>query len=80
MDDEIEELRKLMEKLHKPRYCELKQKANNMIHMTSRVYINKEGGEFQHKVWNLERRENKTIKQKQRDKTTDLLQVKVWDP
>lgn len=66
-----------MEKVDQPRYCKLKQKNNNMIHLTPRVYHNKEGGELQHKAWKFGRQEETTIKQHQHDKATDLQQVKV---
>lgn len=60
LEDEIEELKKLMEKVNKPRYCKLKQNDNNVIYLTARVYNNKEGGELHHKVWNPRRREKTT--------------------
>jgi len=46
--------------------------------MTWRVYIIKEGGELQHKVWKYGRMKKMTIKQHQHDKEKDRLQNKIW--
>jgi len=48
--------------------------------MVEQVYINKEEGEMQHKVWKRGRRK-KTIEKKQQNyKACGQLQTKVWDP
>ena len=71
LDDEIEELTELMEKANKPNYCKKRQKDNNMIHLTARVYINKEGRELQHKVWKPGRQKKTTTEWKQYDRAID---------
>jgi len=50
------------------------------MQLNEELCINKISGKLQHKVWILGKKKEKIVGQQQHEITTELLQVKVWDP
>lgn len=67
LDIEIKEIRKLMLKGPQKRYFRQRRMDDSRMQMTEQVYINKEGGELQHKVWKHGILKKTTRRQQQHD-------------
>lgn len=48
-----------------------RKRKDNKIHLTTQIYINKKGGQLQHKIWKLGKRKKKTTQHQQYDKVID---------
>jgi len=57
-----------------------KEDGKGLLIGIERVYISKEKGELQHKVWKLGRMKKKIMDQQRHNEEHDQLQNKIWDP